>query len=310
LHDFAARRQIAAYSRAMTRREFARGLAGAAAALQAACTPLAAFNRLAPRDPAVRVAQGAPFGPSPRQRLDAYAPVTRPGASPAPVVVFFYGGSWNSGRRQDYAFVGRALAACGFLTLVPDYRLVPEVRYPDFVRDGAAAVRWARDHAASLGGDPDRIALAGHSAGAYNAMMLGLDPAFLGDVGVPQRAIRALAGFSGPYDFLPLRSPVTRAAFGGVKDLAATQPINHVGPTSPPAFLAHGLGDTLVRPRNATVLAEALRRAGVAVKLELYPGLSHADTVLALSRPFRRKASELRDAADFLHAHLAGPLTG
>jgi acetyl esterase/lipase len=308
LHDFPARRQIAAYSPAMTRREFARGLAGAAAALQAACSPLAAFNTLAPRDPARRVAGAAPFGPSPHQRLDAYAPIVRPGA--APVVVFFHGGGWNSGRRQDYAFVGRALAACGFLTLVPDYRLYPQVRYPDFLRDGAAAVRWAREHAAGLGGDADRIALAGHSAGAYNAVMLGLDPVFLSEAGVPQGAIRALVGLSGPYDFLPLKSPVTRASFGEAQDLAATQPINHVGAGAPPTFLAHGLDDTVVQPRNAVVLAEALKRAGATVKLELYPGLGHADTVLALSRPFRRKAPELRDAADFLHAHLAGPLRG
>ena len=294
----------------MTRRELARGLAGAGAALQAACSPLTAFNALAPRDPAVRVARGAHYGPSPRQRLDGYAPIARSAAAPAPVLVFFYGGSWNSGRRQDYAFVGRALAACGFLTLVPDYRLYPEVRYPAFLQDGAAAVRWARDHAAGLGGDPDRMALVGHSAGAYNAVMLGLDPQFLRDAGAPPQAIRALAGISGPYDFLPLKSRITRETFGEAPDLAATQPINHVAARSPPTFLAHGLNDTLVYPRNATALSEALTRVGVTVKLELYPGLGHADTVLALSRPFRRKAPELRDMAAFLHAHLAEPFRG
>ena len=294
----------------MTPPEYARGLAGAGAALQAAFSPLTAFNALAPRDPAVRVVRGAAFGPSARQRLDAYAPIVRPTGSTLPVLVFFYGGAWNSGRRQDYAFVGQALAARGFLALVPDYRLYPEVRFPAFLQDGAAAVRWARDHAAGLGGDPDRIALAGHSAGAYNAMMLGLDSQFLGEAGVPRAAVRALAGLSGPYDFLPLESRVTRATFGGAEDLAATQPVNHVAAASPPTFLAHGTGDTLVYPRNAEALARALAQAGAKVTLQLYRGLGHPDTVLALSRPFRRRAPELADLTAFLRAHLAEAVRG
>jgi acetyl esterase/lipase len=130
------------------------------------------------------------------------------------VAVFFYGGSWDSGRRQDYAWVGRALAAQGFLTIVPDYRLYPAVRYPGFVEDGALAVRWAADHARALGGDPGRIVLIGHSAGAYIAAMLALDDRWLEAAGVDPKAVRAFAGLSGPYDFLPLDGPVTQRTFG------------------------------------------------------------------------------------------------
>ena len=219
------------------------------------------------------------------------------------MLVFFYGGGWDSGRRQDYAFAGQALAAQGFVTVAPDYRLVPQVRYPDFLTDCAAAVAWAHAHAAAYGGDPDRILLAGHSAGAYNAMMLALNTRYLRDAGVDPRVIRAAAGLSGPYDFLPFRVKSTLETFGQASDPAATQPINHVAPGAPPIFLAHGDKDTLVYPKNTLALAAALSRAGDTVEVKIYPGLSHADLVLALSRPFRGKAPVLADMTAFLKAH-------
>lgn len=297
----------------MTRRGVFAGLASAATALSTACSPLTAFNTLAPRDPAERLGRALAYGPLSRQRLDVYAPpaATRASAgagASAPVLVFFYGGSWNSGRRQDYAFVGQALAARGFVTVIPDYRLFPQVRYPEFLKDGAAAVRWVREHAAAYGGDPDRLVLAGHSAGAYNAMMLALDPEFLTAAGVDPRIVKAVAGLSGPYYFLPFDVPSTRDAFGACPDPPATQPLNHVSAASPPAFLAHGGRDALVQPRNATALGKALARAGRPVEVKIYPGLGHADTVLALSRLFRGRAPVLSDMAAFLHAHTQGPV--
>jgi acetyl esterase/lipase len=292
----------------MIRRRFNAGLAGAAASLAAACSPLTAFNTLAPRDRAARPGRDIAYGPLPRQTLDVYAP--EHAARDAPVLIFFYGGAWNSGRRQDYAFVGQALAARGFVTVIPDYRLFPQVRYPEFLRDGAAAVRWCRDQIAGFGGDAGRLALAGHSAGAYNAVMLAYDADFLAGDGLDPRLIRAVAGLSGPYDFLPLDVRSTRDTFGQAPNLAATQPINHVSAKSPPTFLAHGGKDTLVYPRNSQALAAALTRAGATVEVKLYPELSHADTVLALSRTFRAKAPELSDMSDFLHAHTGASAPG
>jgi acetyl esterase/lipase len=283
------------------RRGLLAGVSALYGAMLAACTPLGALNTLSPRDPALRQGQGIAFGPLPRQRLDVYTP--RATGKAAPVCVFFYGGSWNSGRRQDYAFAGRALASRGFVTVVPDYRLYPEVRYPEFLRDGAAAIRWARDHAADFGGDPDRIVLAGHSAGAYNAAMLALDGEFVTAAGVDPSHIKAFAGLSGPYFFLPLDDPATITTFGEYPDLPATQPAKYVTAASPPGFLAHGAADTLVRPSNAEGLGRKLGRAGVAEEVKIYPGLSHADVVVALSRMFRGKAPVLDDMAAFLHAH-------
>ncbi len=136
-------------------------------ALAASCSPLKTFNAIVPKDPGVvRVARDRVFREGPRGSLDLYAPArTKPDAR-LPVIVFFYGGSWNSGVKEGYAFVGRALAAQGFLVAIPDYRLVGDAPYSGFLQDGAAAVRWVRANAARFGGDGERIVLAGHSAGA------------------------------------------------------------------------------------------------------------------------------------------------
>jgi acetyl esterase/lipase len=262
---------------------------------------LQVFDALAPRDAeGVRVASDIPYGSHPRQRLDVYALAGRvPGA---PVLVFFYGGSWKNGSKGDYEFAGAALAAQGFVAVLPDYRLYPEIRFPSFLDDGAGAVRWARDNAATYGGDPGRIVLAGHSAGAYNAAMLALDGRYLARAGLGRGTVRAFAGLSGPYDFLPLDPGTAQEVFGDAPNLAATQPVSFAGRGSPPAFLATGDADDTVRPRNTTSLAAKLRRAGVAVEERMYPGLSHADTLLALSVPFRGKAPVLAETTAFLRA--------
>lgn len=273
-----------------------------AAALTAACAPLSLFATLAPKDLAVRSARNVAYGPEPRQRLDVYGPHRHKGQA-APIAVFFYGGSWDTGRRQDYNWVGQALASRGFVTVVPDYGLYPQVRYPGFLEDGARAVRWARDHAAKFRGDPDRIVLVGHSAGAYNAAMLALDRRYLTAAGVDPKHVKALAGLSGPYDFLPLTDPIAERTFGHAADLAGTQPLIFVRADSPPAFLASGGADTMVYPRNTVKLAAMLRDAGVTVEEQHYRGIDHVRMVLALSRTFRSRAPVLEEMTTFLHAH-------
>lgn len=273
-------------------------LAGGAAA---ACSPFRLLNAL-PADPARVVARDLAYGEGPRRALDVYAP--RRGAGPAPVLVFFYGGSWASGAKADYAFAARSLAAEGFVVVLPDYRLVPDVRFPGFVEDAAAAVAFARAHVAEWGGDPGRLALAGHSAGAYLAAMVALDPTWLARAGAPAGTVRAWAGLSGPYDFYPFDVDASRDAFGAWPRPQETQPIAFADAGDPPAFLAHGTKDTTVRPRNTQRLAAKLRDAGVPVEERLYAGLDHKDVVLALTRTFRRKAEVRADVARFLHNRL------
>ncbi|MBO9708915.1 MAG: alpha/beta hydrolase [Caulobacter sp.] len=272
------------------------------AALADLGSPLALFAAVVPKDPARVVARGVAYGSGPRQTLDAYAPKAE--VQGAPVAIFLYGGSWDSGRRQDYGWAGRALAAQGFLALVPDYRLFPDL-YPSFLEDGAQAVRWVVDNAARLGGDPARVVLIGHSAGAYNAAMLALDGRWLKAVGVDPAVVKAWAGLSGPYDFLPLDSPITKRTFGRIEDLPATQPARYVRADAPPAFLASGDPDVTVKPRHTRRLGKALGEAGARVEVRLYPGLGHAGPLLALSRPMRRKAPVLAEMAAFLKSALA-----
>lgn len=263
----------------------------AAALALVGCTPLGAFNTLVPADGGVvRAADGVAYGADPRQKLDVYVP--EQGTKPKGVVVFVYGGSWSSGRRQDYAFVGNAIAARGYVTVVPDYRLVPSHPYPDFVSDTASAVAWAHANAGRYDADPGRLFLVGHSAGAYNAAMVALAPEFLRAAGSSTAIVKGVAGLSGPYDFLPLRSDETRAAFGHVEedDLGATQPVNRVGGTGAGFLLVHGAADDLVYPRNSEALAAALRRAGRRTELMIVPDMDHKGTLLALSRPFRDRA--------------------
>lgn len=272
-----------------------------------ACSPaalLTGVDRLTPGSEGHRVAAGIPFGPDPRLKLDVWSPERRPRMGPRlPVVIFFYGGGWVAGSRQDYGFAGSAFASKGFVTVVPDYRLVPGVRFPTFVEDGALAVRWTRDHIADFGGDPRRISLAGHSAGAYNAGMLALDPHFLRQAGVDPRTIRAGALLAGPYDFYPFTETRGRDALGAWPRPEETQPIHFARSDAPPLMLAAGTADTIVQPRNSEALAMRLGELGATVELKLYPGKSHVDLAKSLSKPFRGTTPALNDSAAFLMAH-------
>ncbi|WP_309643337.1 alpha/beta hydrolase [Phenylobacterium sp.] len=274
------------------------GLMALAATMGAACTPLSLFNTFTPTDPALRSAVNQTYGPAPRQRLDVYAPRRIDGARP--IAVFFYGGSWESGRKQDYGWTARALAAKGFVVVLPDYRLYPNVRFPEFLNDGAQAVRWAVEHGPAYGGDPSRVVLIGHSAGAYNAVMLGLDGRYLKAAGVDPGVVKAVAGLAGPYDFLPLQGRETTNVFGQWMDLSATQPMTFARADAPAMFLATGDADTVVYPRNTTRLASALRQAGATVEERHYPGIGHTEIMMAVSRPFRGKAPLLEDMSVFL----------
>ena len=228
-------------------------MAGALAA--AACSPVQILNSLAPSR---LVADGIDYAPGERHALDIYAPE---GHGPFPVVVFLYGGAWDSGDRGIYRFLGGAFASRGLVVVVPDYRLYPAVRFPGFLQDNAAAVRWTRDHIAQYGGDPGHLVLMGHSAGAYNAAMLGLDSEWLGQVGMSRSDLRGVIGVSGPYDFVPDTDEL-KDIFGPPDLLARRMPITYADGREPPMLLLTGTADTTVRPGNTTRLAAKIEQAG------------------------------------------------
>ncbi|MEG3179911.1 alpha/beta hydrolase [Sphingomonas sp. LT1P40] len=249
-----------------------------------------------------RVATGVSFGAH-GQTLDVWRPTGA--VTSRPVLIFWYGGGWVKGDRGAYAFAARAFARAGYVVVVPNYRKVPDVRFPAFLQDGAAAVKWTRDHVREFGGDPERIALAGHSAGAYTVAMLALDKRWLEAEGVDPAIVRAGVGLSGPYDFYPFDTKRSIDAMAGVADPMATQPIRFARGDAPPLLLVTSTDDTVVRPKNAINLERLLRQAGAPVELKNYDGLSHEEVVMALSKPFRGKAPVLADSLSFLEKALA-----
>ncbi|XCY73838.1 alpha/beta hydrolase [Pseudomonas sp. CBR-F] len=270
----------------------------AIATLLAACSPIKVLNALTPTSTFTKTSAIA-YGDDPRQKLDIYRPVT---ALPdAPVVVFFYGGSWNSGSRDDYGFVGEALAARGIVVVIADYRLYPQVRYPLFLQDGAQAVAWAYQHSAEYGGDPRKLYVMGHSSGAYNAAMLALDPQWLAGVGLSPSVFKGWIGLAGPYDFLPIENRDVRPVFFYPDSPPDSQPINHVSQSAPPSLLIASVDDNLVNPkRNTGGLAKKLRAAGVPVEEFYFTRTSHATLVASMSRPLRWLAPVLDRVTAFI----------
>ncbi len=282
------------------RRLLGRGaaLTGAAATMPwlGGCSVGAALAAVTPAGDAEREVDIA-FGPDPRHRLDLYRPAAAAVAGgPAPRLLFIYGGSWNAGDRGTYAFVGRALAARGIEVAVADYRLYPQVRYPEFLRDGALALRWMIDQ-----GPPRPTFVMGHSAGGYNAAMLALDPRWLGEVGIDHRSLAGWIGLAGPYDFLPVENPDVKPVFFAPNSPPDSQPINLPLTGTSRCLLGAAPDDKLVDPeRNTGQLARRLRAAGVAVEDKLYPRTNHMTLIGTFALPLRWLAPVLDDVSRFV----------
>lgn len=249
---------------------------------------------------------GQPYGPGERNKLNIWVPTGTKKTDRLPVIVFLYGGGWYSGARDDYGFAGRAFAKKGFIVVIPDYRIVPEGHWPDFLQDSAAAVAWTEKHIADYGGEPGRIALSGHSAGAYNAVMLALDPQWMKAAGSDASVIRGVAALSGPYDFVPFeKGGRADVAMGDIRPIEKTQPISFVRADAPPLWLGHGTADTVVRVRNSQNLTAAMHKVGGTATLRTYDGLSHNDLVMALTSPLAYKGPILVETTDFLRGATA-----
>jgi len=239
------------------------------------------------------------YGAMPRNKLDVYLPAKPQGA---PVVVFFHGGGWNSGDKADYKFVGAALAEQGYIAVLPNYRLYPQVKFAGFMQDAAAAVAWVQMHAAEWGGDVRRLYLAGHSAGAHIAVMLALNEQYLQAAGMSAGDLRGVVGLAGPYDFLPFRYGYMNDLFGPADRFAQSQPINYVRATAPPLLLLQGMQDRTVAPGNTVNLTKALTATGASVTARYYQHADHGDLVAAFSIPARRRVPVLEALRQFIDA--------
>lgn len=240
-------------------------------------------------------AEAVRYGPDPAQHLDVWTPEQQ--AKALPVLVFIHGGGWHSGSPGEYRFIGRHYARKGYVTVVLGYRLTPGGEFPAMLEDSAKGLAWVRANIAAQGGDPGQVFVMGHSAGAYNAVMLALDPKWLAQEDVPPDFVKGVVGLAGPYDFYPFTSKSTQSAFGAVADPQATQPIRFARAGAPPLLLASGDADETVRPRNSLVLAKALTAAGNPNQAVLFKDMGHAGIIMKLAAPFDRDR-RVDDAVD------------
>jgi len=267
------------------------------------CAPVDVLNAtISTRD--LTITRDIAYGEKPRQRLDVYVP--KNAAPNAPVIVFFYGGAWQDGDKKDFLFVAQALAGTGAIVVVPNYRTYPEVTYPGFLDDGAAATAWTVRNIAQYGGDPKTIFLSGHSSGAYIAIMLVLDRDYLAKAGVGDLKLAGGIGISGPYDFLPITRKDIKPIFEVVPDMDQTQVIHYARADSPPLLLLHGETDTTVGPYHTHNLANKMRALGGQVEDRYYPGVDHIDAIIALTSMFRGRAPVLADIKAFIDKTRAG----
>lgn len=224
------------------------------------------------------------------QGLDIYQPKN---ANNAPVVVFFYGGRWTTGRKEDYAFVGTALAEQGFVVVIPDYRKYPAVKFPAFVEDGAKAVAWTKRNIARYQGQPEQIFVMGHSAGAHTGALLASDARY----GV-RDDIRGFAGLAGPYQFTP-EEPDLQDMFGPPSKYPQMQVTTFINGKEPPMLLLWGEGDTTVGRFNHEKLASRIQATGGQVQVKTYPNVDHIQIIGAFTPFLRGKATVVKDVSAF-----------
>lgn len=269
-----------------------------AALISAACSPVNLLNSVIPSH-GYQLHADIAYGHASRQRLDVYQPV-QPSSNKRPVIVFFYGGSWDSGDKKDYLFVAEAFTSKGFVTVIPDYRVYPEVAFPQLMEDPAYATKWVKLHIAEFGGDANQVYLVGHSAGAHLAVMLALNAHYLDAVGLQSTDFKATIGLAGPYDFLPLTSDRLKAIFGAEDERWRSQPIEYVNGQNQPMLLMVGMQDGTVWPRNAINLASKINAHQGPVQIMRYPNYGHIDMVAKLAKPLRGNSTLLDDIVHFI----------
>ena len=277
---------------------------GFATTLTIACSPVKTLNSLVPNNGYLLHSDIA-YGDLPRQKLDIYQPkqpIKNQQEKP-PVILFYYGGSWDSGNKSDYKFAAEAFSSNGFVTVIPDYRVYPEVSFPGFMADPATAAKWVKDHIQDFGGDPNRVFLMGHSAGAHIAVMLSLNEEYLAKENLKPTDFQGTIGLAGPYDFLPVKTDRLKKIFGPVDQRWKSQPIEFVTGKNQPMLLLVGLKDGTVWPRNTFNLAEKIKSKGSTVEVVQFANYGHIDMVSKLAKPLRGNGELLKPIVDFINSH-------
>jgi acetyl esterase/lipase len=266
-----------------------------------ACSPVTLLNGVIPTD-GYLLNKDIAFGDLDRQILDVYIPKHND-KKPMPVVLFFYGGGWDSGQKKDYLFAAEAFTSKGYLTVIPDYRLFPEVKFPAFMYDAAEASKWVKTHIAEYGGDPDNVFIVGHSAGAHISIMLDLNAEYFDSVNLNSNQFNGFVGLAGPYDFLPFTTKRLKDIFGPASSWWQSQPINFVTGKNQPTLLMVGLKDETVLPSNTFHLADAIKANNGPVKVVTFPDYDHVDMISNIAKPFRGNSNLLDEIVLFIEAN-------
>jgi acetyl esterase/lipase len=238
------------------------------------------------------------YGNAPRQSLDIYAPKDKGGAQQRPVIIFFYGGGYQDGVKGDYRFVADRFVREGYIVVIPDYRVYPDVKFPAFVEDGARTVAFIQKNIAIYGGDPNGLFLAGHSAGAHIGALLTADERYLKAAGARMPAIRAFAGLAGPYNFVP-EEEIYKTIFGPPEQYPAMQVTNFIDGEEPPMLLLHGAKDKTVYVSNLEKLKSRIAQKGGRVDTKIYNDIDHVQIAGALSWIYKGKAPVAQDMLSF-----------
>jgi len=257
----------------------------------AACAPVNVLNGITPSG-SFSKDKNVSFGALPRQTMDVF--IAQKPRENSPVIVFVHGGSWDSGNKDIYKFLAEGFTQNGFDVVVPNYRLYPEARYPEFIEDNALAVAQTAKRF------PNRpIALMGHSAGGYNVLMLGLVPKYLEAAGVDRCAqIAGIAALSAPVGIVPLKEEPLITIFPD-RFTKTDAPLNQVTGPVPQMFLANGQDDKTVYPDNSVALGKKITQRGGQAQVKIYPDMNHTDAVKVLSRHFDGDSELKADLVSF-----------
>ncbi len=237
------------------------------------------------------------YGPENRHKLDMYYPTIGTRGS-LPVIVFFHGGNWQEGDKSQYRFVAETLAAEGYAVAIPNYAKFPPHKFPTFVQDGARAVSYIHKNANNLGVNPERIYLAGHSAGAQIGALLAADRRYLRQVGCTRACVRAFVGIAGPYAFTPDDYDL-QAIFGPAERYPMMRVPTFVDGQQAPMLLLYGEDDKSVEPSNHEQLAAAIKKRGGTVKVITYPRIGHYTILAEFIHLLRDQSDVVPDMIDF-----------
>ncbi len=273
------------------------------ACLSSACSPIKVLNSLVPEN-SYELVSAIKYGANARQKLDIYLPKSaNKSATFKKVIIFYYGGNWDSGERADYKFAAEALVSHGYIVVIPDYRVYPEVLFPGFMADPVSAAKWVKTNINKYNGDANKVFLAGHSAGAHIAVMMTINPEYLARAALKPNDFAGVIGLAGPYDFLPLTSDRLKIIFGAEAERWKSQPIHFVDGKNPPLYLAIGTKDNTVWPRNSINLAKKIKEKNGLVEVHEFAGYGHIDMVAKLAKPLRGNGKLLKSVITFIDQH-------